>query len=224
MLRSTLWAACAACALLVAGGASPVLSQPPAPAAAKPAAEAIDPFEQALAANRVAEFGRRQNDPGSLIIAARMLKELPFDDAEPVDPSAPPAPFSPEGLLAEAKVMAKGDPMIILQIQLAQQSRGILSSSFGTGLLRVVKNVGARAVYTFPVKAKNGELLRIGAIGDHSSRIGMRMVDAKGKVVCQDQSKSFSPVCSFKPNGAGDYKVEVTNQGDAVARTVILSN
>ena len=196
-----------------------------AQSAATSAASDLDPFEQALAANRVADFARRQNDVPAMIIAARMLMEVPIKDAEPAAPGATPAPFTPDGLLAEAKVMAKGNAELLMQINVAAGGgRGVLSSQFGVGLVRVIKDVSARAMYSFPIKAKSNELLRIGAIGDSNSKMGMRLLDSKGKVVCADLGGAFSPVCQVKPATTADYKVEVMNQGAAPTRAVILSN
>lgn len=195
-----------------------------APALGQTAAKDLDPFEQAMAANRVAEFARRQGDPQAMIIAARMLMEVPIKDAAG-SATGSPAPFSADALLDEAKVLAKGDSALLMQINVARAgSRGVLSSAFGTGLVRIIKDVSAKAVYAFPIKAKSGELLRVGAIGDRSTPMGMRLLDSKGKVVCSDPGGSFSPVCSVKPSATTDYKVEVTNQGAAPTRAVILSN
>ena len=219
---------------LFAGQTARAESAEPPAAAAKPAAAAavtpappqLDAFEQAMAASRVADFGRRQKDPHALIVAARMLQEIPMQDgAEAADPTAPPPPFSAEALFDEAKVLAKGDAQLLMQINLAQNadSRGVLSSMFGAGLVRIVRDVSGRQVFAFPIKAKGGELLRIGAIGDARTEIGMRLRDKAGKLLC-DVSGDFAPVCSIRPKNAGDFKVEVLNRGSAATRAVILSN
>lgn len=226
----------AGCALALLSAAA-VAAQTPAvqstapyatPSASRSAVTAAvvapDPFEQAMAARAVADYGRRQKDPYALITAARMLQEVPFQDAAPIAPGAAPA-FSAEGLFDEAKTYAKGDEALLMQISIAKQagSKGVLSSAFGRGLVRTIQNLNPRGAYNFPIKAKGGELLRIGAIGDVRTRMSMRLRDSRGRVICDD-SGDYAPVCSVQPVGAGDYRVEVQNQSDAPTRAVILSN
>ena len=210
-------------------GVVPALSYAADPQDARRGLPEADAFAQAMAANRVAEFGRRQHDPQALLVAARMLQEVPFEDktaSGPADSSQPPAPFSAEGLLAEAKAMAKGDPQLIIQINLAESSgsRGVLSSAFGRGLVRSVQDVGARSVYGFAIKASGGDLLRIGAIGDASTKMVMRMIDQRGRTVCIDNNEDYAPVCSVTPAVAANFKVEIQNQSNTATRAVILSN
>lgn len=213
-------------AVIVGLSASAALAQeaPDAPAVTAPA-PAPDAFEQAIAASRVADFARRQKDPQAFIVAARMLQEIPMQDGAAADPDAPPAPFSAEALYDEARALAGGDPQLLMQINLAENagSRGVLSSVFGAGLLRIVRDVSSRQVFTFPVTAKGGELLRIGAIGNAGNEIGMRLRDKAGRLLC-DVGGDFAPVCSIRPKKAGEIKVEVLNRGSASTRAVILSN
>jgi hypothetical protein len=182
-------------------------------------------FDQVIAANRVAEFGRRQHDPQALMVAARMLEEVPFQD-KAGDGAADTAAFSPAGLLAEAKVLAKGNPQLLTQISLAQSSggRGVLSSAFGQGLVRSVQNVAARSAYAFAIRASGGDLLRIGAIGDVTTKMVMTLFDQRGKVVCIDDNSDYAPVCSVRPQSAGSFKVEIANRSNTSVRAVILSN
>lgn len=196
-------------------------------AADTPAMSAADAFDQMMAAQKVADFGRREKDPHALITAARMLQEIPVTDRGPAPAEGQaPAAFTPAGLYAEARALAQGDTALQMQITVAESSggRGVASSIFGVGLVRIVQPVNPRGQVTFPIKAKTGEVLRIGAIGDANTRIAMRLRDAKGGVVCTDQG-DYAPVCQVQPKGkATDYKVEIVNQSDTKTQAVILSN
>lgn len=220
-------AACLAAVVIATPAAVAAQAAPPAVASAAPT---LDPFEQMIAASHVADFARRQKDPQAFIVAARMLQEVPVTEQAGAGTTTTGAPvagtFTPEGLYAEAKALAKGDQALLMQINLAQNagSRGVLSSAFGRGLVRIVQDMGARASYAFPIKAKGGERLRIGAIGGANTKMVMRMRDKSGKVVCTDDSGDYAPVCSLDPKAAGDYRVEIQNRSDAPSRTVILSN
>lgn len=189
---------------------------------------AADPFSQVIAARSVAEFARRQRDPQAMIVAARMLQEVPFEDKasdKGLSEASPPA-FSPTGLFAEAKTLAKNDASLLMQINIAQStsSRGVVSSAFGKGLLRMVQDVAARTTYRFALRATGGQLLRVGAIGDVGTAILLRIVDAAGRVVCTDNPGNYAPVCSTTPAVAGNYQVEVINRSGVKSRAVILSN
>jgi hypothetical protein len=211
-----LTATCAGARAYAAPGADP------APAASAPAA---DPFAQAIAAQAVASFARRQQDPQAMIVAARMLQEVPFHDAAATQARVAPA-FSPQGLYDEAKVLAKGDPMLLAQIRVGESSgsRGVLSSAFGTGLLRLVREVAARGTYRFDVDAVGGQILRVGAIGDIGTNMLLRLVDGAGHILCQDDSGSYAPVCAMTPRATGRFAVEIANRSAKASSTVILSN
>lgn len=208
----------------VAQTASPPVETPaPVAASAAPAAPPVDAFAQAIAARQVADFARREHDPYAMLTAARMLQQIPVtDSATPTTDAA----FTPAGLFDEAKLMAKGDAQLLMQINIAQStsSRGVLSSAFGRGLLRLVQEVGGKAAYRFNIKAKGGEPLRIGAIGDIGTALYIRLLDAAGKVVCLDDNADYAPVCAVTPRTAGNYRVDIVNKSAARSRTVILSN
>lgn len=204
----------------------------PVAAASQPLAKSVpvaDPFAQMIAARSVADFARRHKDPQAMIVAARMLQEVPIqaDPAARADatPTAPAA-FSPEGFYAEATTLARGDATILMQINTAQASgsRGVFSSAFGKGLVRSVQNVSARTTYRFDVNAVGGQPLRIGAIGDVGTSMSMKLVDGGGHLVCADDRNDYAPVCATTPRAAANYRVELLNRSAVPSRTVILSN
>ncbi len=181
---------------MLALGAGAAAAQTAAQAAA-PATR--DPFEQMMAAQGVADFGRRTKDPQALIVAARMLQEIPVTDGAAGAPAeaATAGAFTAEGLFAEAGALAGSDPVLLAQIRLAQSSgRGVLSSAFGRGLVRIVHDVAARASYTFPIKARGGERLRVGAIGGSKSRMVMRMRDSRAAASCAPTTAATTRRCA----------------------------
>jgi len=214
--------ACMAFATVGAAGqtTAPSTSQPPSIPEEKTKV-APDPFAQALAARSVADFARRERDPVAMIIAARMLREIPFSD-----PEESAAGFTPAGLFAEAKVLARGDAMLLTQISVAQAtaSRGVSESAFGKGLVRSVQTVNPRSGYQFTVQAKGGEPLRVGAIGDIGTALLMRIQDGAGRTVCLDDNGDYGPVCQLTPKSAGKYRIDIVNKSGVKSRAVILSN
>lgn len=195
----------------------------PSPAPATAPAPA-DPFAQAIAARRVAEFARREGDPYAMLTAARMLQQIPVKD----DSAAPAgdAAFSPAALFAEAKTLARDDQALLLQIRAAQSAsgRGVTASAFGKGLVRRVLDVDPRDAYRFTVTAKGGEPLRIGAIGDIGTNMYIRLTDPSGRQLCLDDNADYAPVCAVTPRASGNYRVDIGNKSAARSRTVVLSN
>lgn len=208
----------AACTMIGALAAPAALAQ----AAPIAAPAAIDPFAQAIAARQVADFARRERDPLAMLTAARMLQQIPVTDSGAADDAA----FTPAGLFAEAKALAKGDQPLLMQIQVAQTtgSRGVMSSAFGKGLVRSVQDVGGKAAYRFTLQAQGGQPLRIGAIGDMGTALYIRLLDSAGKTVCLDDNADYAPVCAVTPKKPGSYRVDIVNKSAAKSRTVILSN
>lgn len=210
-------------ALTISG--SQALAQGTVSPAARPAststASTADPFAQAMAARSVAEFARRQKDPAAMLTAARMLQEIPGMGSD-----GGAATFSTAGLFNEARTLAKGDTMLLAQIRVAEStgSRGVSSSAFGAGLVRVVQAVNGRGAYQFTVNAKANEPLRIGAIGDVGTSLLMKLQDPSGHTVCLDDHGDYAPVCQVKPNAPGRYRVDIQNKSAQTSRAVILSN
>jgi hypothetical protein len=185
------------------------------------AAEATaDPFEQAMAARDTADFARRNHDPLAMLTAARMLGEVPVsgDQAD--------ATFTPKALYAEARTLAGDNALLLQQITVAESdgARGVLSSAFGSGLVRRVLNVSGRASYQFVVDAKGGERLRLGAIGAPGSNLLMRMLDQAGKTVCLDDHGDYAPVCQLTPSANARFRVDIQNKSEQSSQTVVLSN
>lgn len=218
-----------------AGGPLPSLAatqsppaSPPQPAAPPvPAAIPADPFAQAIAARQVADFARREHDPYAMLTAARMLKQVPVTESGgSADAESDAAGFSPAGLFAEARALARDDQQLLLQIRLSQSAsgRGVMASAFGKGLVRRVLDVDPRNAYRFNVTARGGEPLRIGAIGDIGTSMYIRLTDLSGRQLCLDDNADYAPVCAVTPRVSGSYRVDIGNKSGSKSRTVILSN
>src|SRR5690606_20566027 len=90
-----------------------------------PEAQAVD---QLVTAARLAEWGRRAGDPAALIVAARIIAEVPLRQVElggrmeGGQPSERAEPAGPSGaaLLEEARRQSGGDPGVLAEIGAAQ--------------------------------------------------------------------------------------------------------
>lgn len=177
---------------------------------------------QAVTAAELAAWGRRNSDPGALIMAARLLIEVPIRPGE----GAEGAFLTPERLLDEAAALSVGHPTWLEAIEQVRESgvRGVRSSSFGQGPISTVKDIQARQTYGFSIEARPGEVLRIAAIGDGDTDIDLVIRDARGGVVCQDGFGDHYPVCTVSPRQGGTMRIDIVNRGAVWTKVQILSN
>ena len=180
--------------------------------------------DQAVTAAELAAWGRRRGDPGALIMAARLLAEVPVRPG--ADTVAADAILTPSRLLDEAEAMSEGHPAWLDAIDQVRESgvRGVRSSPFGQGPIFTVKDIQARETYWFEVEARAGEVLRIAAIGDGDTDIDMAIRDASGALVCQDGFGDHYPVCTVSMRAAGKMRIDIVNRGAVWTKVQILSN
>ena len=187
------------------------------------------------AAASLANWARTNRDADGLITAARMLKSVPTKDGPvtgtlegPV--ATTPAPNRPvmtsATLLTEARGFARGDRATLAKIRAVETaaSRGVVSSSFGSGAIRTVRDVSANATWRFTVDARGGSSLRVLAIGDGDTDVDMVMKDQNGNVVCRDLDVDERALCDITPAWSGRFTVEVINTGSVWTRTMVITN
>ncbi len=180
---------------------------------------------QVVTAAELAAWGRDRGDAGALIMAARLLAEVPLRQAE--GDGDDEAPFlTAASLLDEAAAMAGADAGVVDAIDRLRGplTRGVRSSTFGTGPVQTVKSLQARERWAFDVEARGGEILRVAAIGDGDTNIDLIVRDASGTVVCQDGFGDHYPVCTVSPRAAGQMRVDIVNRGSVWTKVQVLSN
>ena len=183
---------------------------------------------QVVTAAEVAAWGRSHQDPGALIMAARILAEVPMR-ANPADtgPQAGgDAMLTPGSLLDEAAALSEGDEATLDAIAFLRESgvRGVRSSPFGQGPIFMVREIRARETYAFEVEARGGEVLRVAAIGDGDTNIDMVVRDEAGALVCEDGFGDHYPVCTVARARPGKMRIGIVNRGVIWTKVQILSN
>lgn len=180
---------------------------------------------QVLTAAELAAWGRDRGDAGALIMAARLLAEVPL--RQPEGDGDDEAPFlTAASLLDEAAVMAGDNAGVVDAIDRLRDplTRGVRSSIFGAGPVQTVKSLQARESWAFDVEARGGEILRVAAIGDGDTNIDLVVRDARGAVVCRDGFGDHYPVCTVSPRAGGQMRVDIVNRGDVWTKVQVLSN
>ncbi len=176
---------------------------------------------QVVTAAELAAWGRDRGDAGALIMAARLLAEVPVRQADGESPFLTAA-----SLLDEAAAMAGDNPGVVDAIDRLRDplTRGVRSSTFGAGPVLTVKSLQARERWAFDVEARGGEILRVAAIGDGDTNIDLVVRDARGAVVCRDGFGDHYPVCTVSPRAGGQMQVDIVNRGDVWTKVQVLSN
>lgn len=176
---------------------------------------------QVVTAAELAAWGRERGDAGALIMAARLLAEVPVRQGE----GAPPT-LTPARLLDEAAALSMGDQPLMDAIDRLREPvlRGVRSSPFGAGPVFTVKQLRARENWAFEVDARGGEVLRVAAIGDGDTDIDLTIRDPRGAVVCRDGYGDHYPVCTVSPRAGGKMRVDIVNRGDVWTSIQVLSN
>ena len=176
---------------------------------------------QVLTAAELAAWGRGRSDAGALIMAARLLAEVPVRQTEGETPFLTAA-----SLLDEAAAMTGGNTGLIDAIDRLRDplTRGVRSSAFGAGPVLTVKSLQARERWVFDVEARGGEILRVAAIGDGDTNIDLTVRDGRGAVVCRDGFGDHYPVCTVSPRAGGQMQVDIVNRGDVWTKVQVLSN
>lgn len=176
---------------------------------------------QAVTAAELADWGREHGDAGALIMAARLLAEVPMRRGEGADPI-----LTPDRLLDEAATLSAGNQPLIDAIDRLREplTRGVRSSPFGAGPVFTVKQLRAREAWGFELEARGGEILRVAAIGDGDTDIDLSIRDARGAVVCRDGFGDHYPVCTVSPGAGGRMQVRIVNRGDVWTSIQVLSN
>ncbi|RZJ80548.1 MAG: hypothetical protein EON88_31870 [Brevundimonas sp.] len=205
-------------ATIVAGLSATALAHDEAAPVVTPEARGV---AQAVTAAELAAWGREHGDAGALIMAARLLAEVPVRQGEGAEPI-----LTPGRLLDDAAALSAGNAPLIDAIDRLREplTRGVRSSSFGAGPVFTVKQLRARENWVFEVDARGGEVLRVAAIGDGDTDIDLTIRDTRGAVVCRDGFGDHYPVCTVSPRPGGKMRVNIANRGDVWTSIQVLSN
>ncbi|WP_426039410.1 hypothetical protein [Brevundimonas sp. DC300-4] len=215
----------AAALAIVAAVAAMALTAAPAGSQSRPAPTPNPDLEaraitRMVTAAEVADWARERRDAPAMIVAARMLGDIPTRRENGDEPFLTHA-----ALLNEAETFAGGDRFLLDQISRERSpDKGVRASPFGAGPIVVVRRLRARETYSFTIEARRNEVLRVAAIGDGDTNIDLALRDQNGAVVCSDGSLDHYPVCTVARPQAGPIRIEIVNRGEVWSRVQILTN
>jgi hypothetical protein len=187
--------------------------------ASGPKAPATDePVARLQMSSDLLAFGRDNQDPLALIVAARIMKTVGGTETEMKpegrgasdNPQKPGQPVAPDTILVEARDLAKGDKLTNLLIDEA----GAVGSDGGAAQLKTHQDtVQAGATDAYTVVYNGGQLAEAGIAGDGTSDLDLLVYDENDHLVCRSASSSDREYCQWWPRWTGPFRIEIQNLG-----------
>lgn len=196
------------------------------------AAAGPSPVEDATLGFRLAEVARRHHDPELMLAAARLIAASGVRNAVLSNGSLAASEALPDAspevaaLTEEARLMAPMDTHIAEEAERLRRARpkGIVGGSWGSGPLQFREMLAPGGTIRWTVEARGAEPALVSAIGDGDAGLRLRVVDGRGRPICDQKGDSHYPLCRWSPPTAGLYRVSLGNAGRVPTRVVVLSN
>ena len=173
-------------------------------------------------ASELAHYGEATQSPAALLVAAQMIGDL---NIQPIEGTSTTL-FDDENLLAEARVLAADDAIILAMIDdvVAEQDRGSsfdVSAYDGQGGESWVE-AGDSALFNRSYDSGTDAVLTL--VAAPASNLQVRVVDGAGDLVCEGTLIDGAHSCLWAANAGADYAIQVTNQAETAASFTIWTN
>jgi hypothetical protein len=188
--------------------------------AAKPA-EPL-PVERLHLAAQLADWGRANKDPLSLIVAAQIRQSVGVKVVErKADGDAAPAVAATDvvaGLLDEAKALSKNDKTIVA---LADDVKASATKGRVGGGIVSLGQITGRTIHSRSMEFRAKQTAEIAAVGTDTNSIMLEVFDEGGHLICRDTDPAY---CRFTPAWTGAFTVKVHNNGTSLAHYRLETN
>lgn len=197
-----------------------------------PAAQGLERLQ--LAAS-IAKYGRETKSASALVLAAKMLKEIPaevfkadvkseggMDDAMEKKAAGK---LTVESLLDDARKFAGSDKAVLDSIQAVEKmSKNGGSKGAVGGQTRGYYVVTAGATNSYTVTFRGGEEAIVAISGDGDTDLDLLVYDEYGNLVAADDGYSDDAIVRFYPRRTGRFIIRVKNIGRVANEFVIGTN
>ena len=187
-------------------------------------------------AGDLAAWGRDNNNPAALAVAAQVLKSVPTQamkaDAAKKQTEGPKAPdakkkeaeATPESLLAEAKKMcgtdaARQQAVATIAKMTPAKTRG---GTRGPGKHKDMVKPTSTDVYT--ITFRGGEVAEVGVKGDGDTDLDLFVYDENGNLIVSDTDKSDRCYVRWTPKWTGPFKIKIKNVGRVPNSYILMTN
>ncbi|MBV5262800.1 hypothetical protein [Pinisolibacter aquiterrae] len=183
------------------------------------------PVEQLHLSEQLAAYGRANKDPLSLIVAAQIRSQVGVkvvdrkpDNADAVGTASADAGATVDGLLNEAKSLAKNDKTIVA---LADDVKASATKGRVGGGIVSLGQISGRTIHNRTMNFRGGQVAEVAAVGIDSDSVMLEVFDEGGHLICRDHDPAY---CRFNPIWTGPFTVKVHNNGSSLAHYRLETN
>ncbi|MBQ9216409.1 MAG: hypothetical protein IJ159_06630 [Prevotella sp.] len=183
----------------------------------------------------LSKYGYTNKDALSLIMAARLSKLYGFveetREKEGGEASAPSAEneqeagqisLDPQRLLADARVMAQDDGILLALIEDVDNN---VRGPFGpNGPCYAYGRVQGNSYDYYNMSFQANELAVVMVVGSGNTDLDLYIYDQNGNFIASDTGSTDECICTWTPRWTGTFKVKIINRGGAANRYIIRSN
>lgn len=184
-------------------------------------------------AGKLAEYGRRVQNPLALVVAAQIMKNTPSQDKKmdketegkgTADKGKKSGSLeTPEKLLADAKTMAKNNDLINELID--KESKMTAQRGKVGGPIRHVDRIMAYDTDIYRgVTFRGGERAEIALVGDGDCDLDLYVYDENDNLIDSDTDSLDRCLVSFTPRWTGKFYIKVKNLSSVYADYILVSN
>lgn len=185
----------------------------------------------------IARYGRDSKSAEALILAARMIREVPTDNITAGKSSeagqtegsgggkakTSGAGSTPEALLTEARQLANGNKNLLAQIKIAAQP--IPQSRGAVGGAKVhTDTVQPGTIDNYTIAFRGGEAAAVGISGDGDTDLDLFVYDENGNLIGSDTDRSDDCIVRWSPRWTGPFRIKIKNLGRVYNRYVLVTN
>jgi hypothetical protein len=177
-----------------------------------------------LQARSLHDLGQAAKDPLLVLTAAQILRGLTLTETLRTPDPAPatPAPLfalDPATVLDAARILDAGAMFTDLIDMVARQTGPTPKSLGATAAI-----LGQGQTQTWALSFFGGTYAELAIAGDGTGTLDLRVTDASGALVCQDNGSGDSTLCGFTPAENGSFTITVSNPGTTTSTYMLLTN
>ena len=228
---NSIFAVAGLASVLALGGQAAALAQEEGTNVSQEETQTAEPVAKLYAMARdLVEYGRENNDPLSLIVAANIRQQVSLTevDREPTnDGSGAAEPddtpeLTVEAILDEAKSISGDDDLIVALADdvMASATKG---RSAGPGYNVVTLGGGTTDAYN-GVSFDGGKYAEVYAEGSGRTNLDLYIYDENGNLICSDTDSSDVAYCGWTPKWTGGFNIKVINRGGSSNRYALITN
>lgn len=196
-------------------------------------AKAEEGVSRLTLAGKIAEYGRAENNPLALLVAAQIIKATPATDAsmaKAADAQSAEgdaaqkkgALDTADSLLSEAKTMAAGDAQLVAVIEAEGQKTGTRGDV--TGPNKHKDRVRAHHTDVYRITFKGHERAKVAVVGDGDNDLDLFVYDEGGHLIASDEDGTDKCYVEWTPRRTGEFTIKIKNLGNVYSDYLLLTN